>query len=47
MNTLSWMFWGYLAGFLLVAAWVARLALRLRAIERRLERLGPGNRREG
>ncbi len=42
MNTLSWMFWGYLAGFLLVAAWVARLAFRLRALERRLERLAPG-----
>ncbi|GEM_PF-4421858 len=46
MNTLSWMFWGFLSGFLLVAAWVARLAFRVRALERRLGRLAPDGSRE-
>ncbi|GAB4375958.1 MAG: hypothetical protein Kow0062_15600 [Acidobacteriota bacterium] len=40
MNTLSYMFWGYLAGFALVAAYVAWLGTRLSALERRLARLG-------
>ncbi len=44
MTTLAWMFWGYLAGFLLVAAWVARIAWRLAALERRLRQLGSSSR---
>ena len=36
---MNYLFFGYLAGFLLVAGFVARLALRLGALEQRLSRL--------
>ena len=39
MSTLNYMFWGYLAAFILIAGYVARLALRVRALEERSERL--------
>ncbi|MBP7146770.1 MAG: CcmD family protein [Acidobacteria bacterium] len=37
--TTQYLFWGYLAGFVLVAAFVARLAFKLSNLERRLEQL--------
>lgn len=37
--TLDYLFWGYLAGFLLIALYVVRLASRLGSLERRLGRL--------
>ncbi len=36
---MNYLFFAYLAGFLLIAAWVARLAVRLGTLERRLSRL--------
>lgn len=39
-DTLNYLFWGYLAGFVLLAFWIGRLAVRLGALERRLTRLG-------
>ena len=34
--TLDYMFWGFLAGFVLIALYVVRLGLRLAGLERRL-----------
>ena len=39
MNTLGWMFWGYLAGFALVAVYVVWIGARLSALERRQRRI--------
>jgi CcmD family protein len=36
---MNFLFLGYLAGFLLIGAWVARLAVRLGTLEKRLSRL--------
>ena len=47
MSTLSYMFWGYAAAFLLIAAYVARLGIRLGDLERRSERIEQGGREEG
>lgn len=38
--TVDYLFYGYLAGFLLLGLFVLRLALRLGALEKRLARLG-------
>ncbi len=38
-ETVGYLFWGYLAGFLLIGFWVARLATRLAGLEKRLSRL--------
>lgn len=35
------MFWGYMAGFALIAVFVGLLAARLSALEKRLQRLDP------
>ncbi len=44
-DTVSYLFWAFLAGFVLVGAWVARLAVRLGSLEQRLSRLaGPKER---
>ena len=47
MNTLAYMFWGYAAAFLLVAAYVARMGVRLADLERRSKRLEESGREEG
>ena len=47
MSTLSYMFWGYAAAFLLVAAYVARLGFRLADLERRSARLEESQGTEG
>ena len=39
MNTVSYMFWGFAAAFVLVAAYVGRLAMRVRALEERRAQL--------
>ncbi len=39
MSTLGWMFWGYLAGIVLVAGYVAWIGARLSALERRQRRI--------
>ena len=38
-ETINYMFGGFLAGFLLIAVWVGRLAFRLGALSRRMDRL--------
>jgi CcmD family protein len=38
-ETVNYLFWAYAAGFLLVAVWVGRLAVRLASLEKRLSRL--------
>jgi hypothetical protein len=40
-DTVNYLFWGYLAGFLLLAVWIGRLAVRLSALGKRMERLAP------
>lgn len=47
MSTLGYMFWGYAAAFLLIAAYVARLGMRLGDLERRSDRIEEGTREEG
>jgi CcmD family protein len=37
--TLDYMFWGFLAGFVLIALYVVRLGVRLAGLERRLRDL--------
>jgi hypothetical protein len=40
-DTVRYLFWGYLAGFLLLGIWIGRLAVRLSALARRMDRLAP------
>ncbi len=40
-DTVRYLFWGYFAGFALLGLWIARLAVRLAALSRRVERLSP------
>lgn len=43
-DTVGYLFWAYLAGFLIVALWVGRLAVRLSSLEKRLRRIAPETR---